>query len=138
MSSCGAKSSFRMSKESRIAVLLVNCTFTCLMSFAPLILASTAVATPSALMVRRNEPMSPSLTVLPFSKASITSYCKASNTAFTSALDTVERFSICFTIFVPALPAWSVQPADKTSLLFSVDSSSLELRTLSSRLELKG
>jgi len=50
----------------------------------------------------------------------------------------VERFSICFTIFVPALPAWSVQPADKTSLLFSVDSSSLELRTLSSRLELKG
>ena len=69
-----------------------------LMSFAPFVLASTAVATPSALMVRRNESMSPSLTVLPFSKASITSYCKASNTAFTSALDTVERFSIRFTI----------------------------------------
>lgn len=46
----------------------------------------------------RNEPVSPSRTVLPFSKASITSYCKASNTAFTSALDTVERFSIRFTI----------------------------------------
>ena len=94
----GAKSRLRMSKESRMAVLLVNCTFTCLMSFAPFALASTAVAAPSALIVRRNEPMSPSRTVLPFSKASITSYCKASNTAFTSALDTVERFSIRFTI----------------------------------------
>ena len=98
MSSCGAKSRFRTSKESRMTVLLVNCTFTCLMSFAPFVLASTAVAAPSTLMVRQNEPMSPSLMVLPFSKASITLYCKASNTAFTSALDTVERFSIRFTI----------------------------------------
>ena len=86
ISSCGAKSRLRMSKESRMAVLLVNCTFTCFMSFAPFALASTAVAAPSALIVRWNEPMSPSRTVLPFSKASITSYCKASNTAFTSAL----------------------------------------------------
>ena len=98
MSSCGAKSRFRTSKESRMTVLLVNCTFTCLMSFAPIPLASRAVTAPSALMVRRNEPMSPRRTVLPFSNASITSYCKASNTAFTSALDTVERFSIRFMI----------------------------------------
>ena len=118
MSSCGAKSRFRMSKESRITVLLVNCTFTCLMSFAPFVLASTAVATPSALMVRRNESMSPSLTVLPFSKASITLYCKASNTQPLRQHSTRWSVSLSALQFVPALPAWLVQPADKTSLLF--------------------
>ena len=77
---------------SRIVVLLVNCTFTFLMSCAPFFLASATVSTPCDFIVSRNEPKSPSRTLLPFSSASITSYCSASNTAFTSALDTVERF----------------------------------------------
>ena len=98
MSACKANSAFEGESASFMAVLLVNCTFTALMALAPTFLASAEVSLPFALMLRRNEPRSPRRTLLPFCKASITSYYSASSTAFTSALDTVLRFSMRFTI----------------------------------------
>lgn len=53
-------------------------------------------------------------------KTSMTLYCKASKTTYTSTLDTVECFAIHILLSVPVSSAWRVLSADNISPLYSM------------------